>query len=285
MKPPSGHALIRAGGTGNGKTFLSNYLLPTMCGGMAKPNEYLTGEDTFGGQLYEAAVWAIDDGSVGLDARDRKIYSERLKAAVANRGQRFHMKFRTPVEGVQWQGRIVGTCNLDSKSVRSIIPNLDISIRDKIMLFRCVETCKARFMDDDAHLEIVNKELPYFCRYLLEYQIPAHIKTRGSGGNRFGINAYHDEVLLTKAQMTSPTNNLYSALKELKVELFKDCREDHLDFSGLELFEVLSSRFERHFKSISYMMFTQDMESLADQHEDLDVLEIEGKYHWRLYRD
>lgn len=286
--PCSGHALGIAGGVGVGKTYLSTYLLPRIFGPLGHPIDYLTGDDKFGGQLFGCAIWSIDDGSVGMDYNKRKAYSERLKAAIANRGQRYHLKFQTPVEGLVWGGRIVITCNLDAHSVRSSFPNLDMSNRDKIMLFRAVDQVQAKFLPEDGHNAIVEKELPFFCKFLLDYQPPAHILATGANANRFGVRSYLEETLLEKLQLTSPLNNIASTLREFKVHAFEveDGRKPpaYLDFTGAELFENLNQRFPNQFRGYNYLLFTQSMEALADAEDSGISAIIDGSsYVWRLY--
>jgi hypothetical protein len=169
-----------------------------MVGGFAPANEYLTGTDSFNGEMFDKALWSIDDGSVTTSASVHRLFSENIKRSAANRHHRVNDKFLKAVV-TPWQGRIFVTCNDDAISIR-IIPDLSISIREKLMIFRA-GTRKVQFLEQPEMEALLKRELPHFCRWILDWKIPAHCLV--GSDVRFGITSYCEESLGRSANRSS----------------------------------------------------------------------------------
>jgi len=79
------------------------------------------------------------------------------------------------------------TLNADATSVR-MIPNVDASLEDKIIVLKFADQKMTFPADVEA---VIAQELPFFLRWLVDWEMPAHIV----GENRFGIKAFiHEDI-------------------------------------------------------------------------------------------
>lgn len=189
--PKSGQSVFISGPTNAGKTFLNRGILSPLMGGHAEAKEWLLGKTSFNAQLFESALWPIDDGSVGTAAQTHRYFSEMVKMLTANRDMESHAKFGKPSQ-VGWQGRLCVTCNDDAESLR-ILPRLDISILEKLLLFRAAVR-SIPFTDEMD--KTVTRELPFFARFLLDFEIPSECLDPDP---RYGVRRYHDKELVSSA--------------------------------------------------------------------------------------
>lgn len=213
--PRSGHALFIAGGTGVGKTFLNRAVIGRLMGGFAECNEFMSGSDAFNAELFDVAHWVLDDGSLSSDAKSHKRYTEMVKRCIANPSFRINGKFLKAVT-VKWQGRVVITLNTDAESLGAM-PNLDLSLREKIMIFKTVLEAKVPFLPPDQMEDILVRELPCLGRYLLDYEYPAH--TLGNDP-RFFVAHYHEKSLVCNADQSSASGAFGEVLSEYLSEYF-----------------------------------------------------------------
>ncbi len=218
LAPRSGQNVFIAGSHGVGKTFINRGIIGELMGGCVEAKEYLLGEDTFGSELFEVAHWVVDDSSSNSSSSTHKKFSEMVKRMAANRTFRYHPKFRIPTM-VNWQGRVVITCNRDEESIR-IIPDLETSILDKLHLFRSTETPPIKWGSDEEMKKILGEELPYFARYLIDYVMPEHCVDRSDRGERFMVNAYHEKSLMNTAKQSSRYSGFQEIFEDWKVDYF-----------------------------------------------------------------
>lgn len=205
--PRTGHALFIAGDTNMGKTFLSTGIVSRMVGGHMDASNYLLGEGNFTSHVVGAPMMTVDDTQGASDQRRRTRYSAAIKKVVANRHQLFEEKF-LKAGLVEWLGRVVVTLNLDPES-SLLLPNCDISIMDKIMLLRCARR-KFEFPPPDDIERVLQTELPAFCRWITQWEIPDHVK----GDVRFGVKPYHDKHMYSSAIQTSSSYSFFELLAD-----------------------------------------------------------------------
>lgn len=159
------------------------------------------GNDIYNENLVGAAVWVIDDNEATTDAKIRRRFSEKIKKYTASSKLRVRGMYKSPVD-LHWQGRIVMTTNTDAASL-SILPDLDGSILDKLMILRLKDSYNPWFKTKGVDPEkVIRDELPSFLAWLLKYTPPEYI-TKGSDP-RFGINPHHDVSLLDEVRSTAP---------------------------------------------------------------------------------
>lgn len=230
--PMSGHGIFIAGPVGIGKSFNSRGILAGLVGGCQEANSYLTGSDNFNSELFDVALWVVDDASVMTADRIHLLFSENVKRTVANREHRCNEKFRKAAL-TPWQGRIIVTCNDDAESLR-IIPNLDISIREKLMLFRAGEK-SIKFFAEEEMQKILARELPYFARWLLDWVPPAHCFEGAEA--RFGLAPYCEETLARSANQSSVVNVFGEILGKWMTGYFdeQNARSDFWEGSATDL--------------------------------------------------
>ena len=103
------------------------------------------------------------------------------------------------------------TLNNDPMSMR-MLPDLDMSTRDKLMVF----SCQPYKGFDDSFSDKIHKELPHFAAWLAEHIIPEDMREY-----RFGCKAYLDPNIESAAQ----ADGNYAHIIEL-MEIFKDTQVD-----------------------------------------------------------
>lgn len=228
--PVSGHGVFIAGPVGCGKTFLNRGILGTALGGFAEANAYLISSDNFNSELFDYALWCIDDGSVTSSDKVHQLFSENVKRTVANRDHRVNEKFRKAFT-TPWQGRIVVTLNQDPESLR-LIPNVDSSILEKLFLLLAGER-KVKFLSQPAMEEILVKELPYFLRWLVDWTPPPHCYEGAEV--RFGLAPYHEPSLLRAANLSSGKSVFNEILTRWLREHFEGTRAEFWEGTATEL--------------------------------------------------
>ena len=205
--PQSGQAIFIAGETGVGKTLLSTAIVSKSVGGHVDASSYLLGEERFTSHVVASPVMSVDDTVPASDQKRHTRYSAMIKKIAANRYHTFEEKFQKAGQ-VTWLGRVIVTCNLDPESVR-LLPNVELSLLDKICLFRC-GTTKRVFPNSCELMNIVNDELPYLCRWLIDWKVPEHCK----GTSRFGVKSYHEAQLYQAALQTSASYSFFELLAD-----------------------------------------------------------------------
>jgi hypothetical protein len=224
LKLSSGCHVFISGPVNRGKTFLNRGIVGAMMNGFREAEAYLMGEDSFGSELFRVAHWVVDDNAVGISPARRRRWTEAIKKMAANGTFVYHEKFRTKQQ-VRWPGRVIATLNGDEGSTQ-LIPDLERSILDKIHLYAVDgERATIDFLQQDAMTEILKKEIPFFCRYLLEWVTPEYCIERRRDGTidyRFGaVKPWHDEQLVQAANQSSSTSGFYEVLASWSAEYFK----------------------------------------------------------------
>jgi hypothetical protein len=229
QKPKSGQVLFIAGPVEIGKTFLVTAMMSKVFGGSANAAPWIMGDTTFNSELFYSGLWLLDDATAANDPVGRRAFSAAFKRVAASREFYYNEKFRTAGKAI-WLGRVVVTLNADEESVRTL-PDVDLSNADKIVM---LSTVKERCWEFPANIEeILARELPYYCRWLLDTQTPAHLLS----GGRFGIKAYADPELFEKAEQSSPVSSFREIMEIWHKEHFVDNPKlDRWEGSATELF-------------------------------------------------
>lgn len=214
QNPARGTVLILAGATGIGKSFFAKELLGQLMGG-AEPADkmYLEGS-RFNASLASKPVHLIDDKLGSKSQRERLKFTEALKVVAANGLIRYEAKFGSAVEGLPWPGRVVILSNVDTQSL-SVLPDLDMSTRDKFTMLR-LGTAKYAFGSTDENQAWLAEELPYLGRFLLGWRIPEQIRD-----DRFGVKAVqHADMAQASAE---------NGLTQILVEVLETCIDETTD--------------------------------------------------------
>jgi hypothetical protein len=222
-----GQASFFAGVPNTGKTLLSTGILSRIFGGHIDASSFLSGEDGFNSHLFNSAIWSVDDVVPLTDTKSHLKFSALIKKMAANRTFSVREKFRVD-KVIEWNGRVVVTCNTDPESIR-ILPDVDLSNRDKINLFHVADRDTFTFPRNVA--EIIQEELPFFLRWLLDWTPPDHVL----GDSRYGVQAYCEVSLLDAARHSS---SAYSFL-EVLLKFFEGQVSDVWTGSATELLSAM----------------------------------------------
>jgi hypothetical protein len=222
-----GQAYFFAGVPNTGKTLLSTVILSRIFGGHIDASSFLSGEDNFNSHLFNSAVWAVDDVVPLTDTKTHLRFSALIKKMAANRTFCVREKYRVD-KVIEWNGRVVVTCNTDPESIR-ILPDVDLSNRDKINLFRIADRDTFTFPRNVE--EIIVAELPFFLRWLLNWTPPDKVL----GDSRYGVQTYCEASLFDSARHSS---SAYSFL-EVLLKFFEGQVSDVWTGSATELHSAM----------------------------------------------
>ena len=210
QNPGRGQALILAGPAGTGKSFFGRQLLAGLMGGAVDAEKFYLEGSRFNSGIVSSPVHLVDDK---LGSRSQKIrlqFTESLKIVVANAVLRYEAKFGSAMESVPWPGRVVILANEDAQSL-SVLPDLDMSTRDKFMMLK-LGGVKFHWGTDAENQKWLADELPYFARFLLGWTIPSAMRD-----DRFGVRAVqHADMAQASAE---------NGLTQVLVEVLEACVE------------------------------------------------------------
>ena len=189
-EPLQGQCLIIVGGTGKGKSLLSNRIIGGSMGGFADASSYVSGATTFNKELGSKLCWVVDDNTSAANPQDQRKATEINKRIVANPRCEYIAKCKDAVT-VPWNGRIIITTNLDAHSL-SVIPALDSGNEDKIMAFLVHPDATSDFPANHELETRIEEELPYLLAEMLHgYAIPEKLK----GTARYGVKGFINKVV------------------------------------------------------------------------------------------
>lgn len=208
-RPDRGHAMFIAGPQGNGKTFLATVVLATIFGGYSNASGWFVEGSNFNGEMFNAAVWSLDDQSIAADQdrRRHREFTNLVKQIVANPSMPYNAKWGYCGQ-IPFNGRLVTTLNMDAASL-SILPASDASLMDKIILLRTGNAIPQFKPTDGENRAVVAAELPFFLRWLLDMPRPDWLPA----AERFGFKAVSDEELLEVTVATSETTEFMDAIR------------------------------------------------------------------------
>lgn len=193
-RPRPGHTIVLAGPAGKGKTLFTKRVLGGLMGGEADGSSHLVDGDRWTEDIVGSPVLRIDDSLAVSDTQGLVKFSNRLKKYTANAEMVYEQKYKQ-TGSVPWFGRIVVACNLDAESLR-ILPNMDMSTRDKISLFKASEEI-IDFPDWGEIEKMLTRELPLLGRFLVDWKLPEEwIATE----KRFGVKPYHHHDLFEESR-------------------------------------------------------------------------------------
>lgn len=238
QQPKPGQALVIAGPTGKGKTFLTNGLIGTMVGGKSDASNYLVEQSRWTDTVAQEPLMCIDDQIAASTHQSHMRFSALIKKVVANRTMSYDGKWAKTGD-IIWVGRVALTTNLDPESLK-ILPNLELSAQDKISLFKAAnhDLVLPGFY---AQEEILKQELPYFCRWLLDWKIPEGLL---STDPRFGTKPYHHHELFESSMRTGLTSAIFELIQEFLIQL-KAMQPERVEWSGSasQLFTDMAAMF------------------------------------------
>jgi len=278
MLPTAGQNAVFKGGRGVGKTFLSREVIGHMVGGAIDASRMIIDGSNFDGTYFEFAHWALDDDSALLGGRRtvQAVYSE-LKKFAANETFTANQKF-VKEHTVSWQGRIFITVNQDATSSHLISADTDL---DKLNMYCCrFDVGDFVFPDRKDMLAIRDRELPYFCRFLLNYQIPDKWKDT----KRWGVKSYQEPSMLSAAKQTSPA----AVIREVLIEFLRhhfdndDSGTPSLVLAVSQLYSRVLTYSPEVMRGVRLDAFTRYMDALSTEGQ-MPLLASTGQNNIRVW--
>lgn len=284
-EPQQGHALFFVGPPNCGKTLLNHRIVGESLGGAMDARAFLVEGSEFSGSNLEYPVMSLDDSSPASDYRKYQKYSAMVKAMVANPQAVYNQKYRAAGQ-VDWTGRILVSLNDDAKSLQ-MIPDLEQSLMEKIMIFR-VERPKSYTFEEKYKLEAtLERELPFALRWLLDWEVPEELH----GDTRFGVKEYHHPELHRQALEADHCSSFLDILG-LFLEEYATVNEDkrHWEGSAAMLLTEMSncervSTVSREFKTRQVGMHLRGLSSRGFRIRHLSERRQSGGNLWQIDLD
>jgi hypothetical protein len=131
-----GQVIVLIGPQDVGKSSAIVALEHLFTGRVADPTKsFISGGDSFNGELGRAELWAIDDPKWS-SPKDKENFAKGFKTAVANSKERIEDKFVSAVQLSIFK-RVVMTINDDKDSMK-VLPLMDESFLKKMIMLDCV---------------------------------------------------------------------------------------------------------------------------------------------------
>jgi len=221
-RPEKGHAHFLVGEPNCGKTLYNTTILAGLFGGHIKASEYLVGKaDNFNEHLFTKFLWTVDDEAPTASRAMHTSFTAKIKEHVANNEFLMNGKFKTPGRA-KWSGRLSITLNDDPVSLR-ILPDLDMSVKDKVMIFRMKPFTKFTRCFKDK----ITKELPYFAKFVHDFSIPDDMLDV-----RFGVQAYIEDSIKEISEADSQWGPIVELLRMFRDIYFDKNNSAESDWLG-----------------------------------------------------
>lgn len=193
-----GQVPVFAGESGSGKSLCQDLITESLGGRSALPYRYMTGKTCFNQDLAEAEHHVIADQHASTAIMARRAFGTAIKESVANTLMSIHAKGRKAIALPTFRRTSVSV-NSEPENLM-IVPPLDDSIRDKIMLFKCsaAELSESR----EKNWEMA-QDLPALAGYLKGWKVPSELKDK-----RYGVIAYHNPELAEILEDVQPEMRL-----------------------------------------------------------------------------
>ncbi len=204
-----GQVLVIAGAHDCGKSLFQKLVTEILGGRYAKPHQFMMGETQFNSDLFVAEHLMLEDEQASTDLRARRNFGARIKDITVNDMQRCHAKNRVPVS-LRPFWRLTLTVNDEPENLM-ILPPIDDSIGDKMIIVRAgkkpMPMPTGTLEERKVFWEKLRSELPAFLHALLEWEIPANLRSE-----RFGIKHFHHPAILGEVDALAPERRLLSLI-------------------------------------------------------------------------
>ena len=221
-----GPAMYLGGQPGCGKTLASRNIWGPAVGGFADAAQFVLNGDKFNSHLLGVPHWSLDDDTTSSNEYLANQAHMMIKKIISNDTFEFSQKYEVS-SMTKWGGRLHFSFNLDEKSVR-IVGTLEEAMLKKISLLRCANVIGGRadgfkFPARAQIAALIEKELPYFLRWLVDHKVPDHVKP---DVERYGWEARHEESLFERARGSSPSGPFKEIILEALTGWFRDNPEE-----------------------------------------------------------
>lgn len=201
-------ALFFVGPKSVGKTFLTTGLMGTILGGSNDPTQLLLEGNRFNADMCATPVWSLDDPIA--KGRTSDSFGPMLKKFSANPMVRSEKKYAQGGTGA-FNGVICVTLNNNAMSLE-LLPAVEENSEDKWHFYKMKKSTVQFALTENENRRVIEREAPYFLRWLLDWDIPADMLERFPINPRYGYEAYHHPELLDIAQRSSVENIYINAI-------------------------------------------------------------------------
>ena len=204
-----GQALAIAGPRDCGKSLLQTIITEVLGGRAAKPYRYMCGATDFNGDLFGAEHLMIEDEVAFTDIRARRHFGARIKDFTVNTVQSCHAKNRQALS-LKPFWRVSITLNDEPENLL-ILPPIDESLEDKLILLKAYKNPlpmeRTTLEGQQQFMATLLAEIPAFLHLLVQYRIPAAMKSE-----RFGVSHFQHPELLASLSEMSPEMRLLALI-------------------------------------------------------------------------
>jgi hypothetical protein len=162
----------------------------------------------FNADLAGAEHLYIEDENASTDIRSRRAFGAAIKDFTVNSELSIHAKGRDAITLPTFK-RLTLSVNSEPENL-SILPPMDESLTDKIMLFECRDGTRKLFEDRLRNLSVMRAELPAFLAAIERHRIRPKL-----ADHRFGVRAFHSPALLELLSDLSPETRLENLIDEI----------------------------------------------------------------------
>jgi hypothetical protein len=225
-----GQVIVLAGPPQCGKSLLQAMITEILGGRQANPMRYMMEDTAFNKDLAGAEHWPIEEPRTSTDTRTRIQFGNTIKECFNNRDFSIHGKGK---EAITLRIFRRGSISInDDPDLLMVLPPLNGSVDDKMMLFKCAYVSEsiafASTGGEQDQTKLWNAfvaEVPSIRAWLLTYckRVPKRWRD-----NRFGIVAYHHPEL--KKELAAFTSEI--RLLNILDEAFFDGDGPHEDKEG-----------------------------------------------------
>jgi hypothetical protein len=201
-----GQFIIFCGPGQCGKSLAQLIVTHSLTGRFADPWRYIQDKTPFNADLCRAEHLCCEDKAGSFDIRRRLSFGSAIKDMSAVSSTSVHDKGKSAMT-VQVYKRATFSLNDQAEHIM-VIPPIDESLRDKIMLFRCE---RAEVGEDKIKVwKTISKELPGFLHQIDNYPLP-----RGLSDSRYGVKAFLHPALLEMLEGFSPERRLDDLIRDI----------------------------------------------------------------------
>ena len=183
-----------------GKSLVQNLITEILGGSVAKPYQFMRGGTEFNADLFGAEHLMIEDEQPSADIRARRAFGSAIKIMTVAETQRLHAK-GTDALVLKPFWRVTVSLNDEDENVQ-VLPPMDDSISDKLMLFKAVKRDPMPTVTPEqrtAFWGTLIAELPGFIHHLSTWEIPPAMRCE-----RFGVTHYHHPDILEALDASAP---------------------------------------------------------------------------------
>jgi len=209
-----GQCLALAGPPGCGKSLLQNLITEVFGGRACKPYKFIQGKTDFNSEHLGCEHLMIEDEAASTDIRIRRDMGSAIKSLLVNETQTCYRKNKEPLMLMPFW-RLTVSLNDEAENLM-VLPPLDDSLKDKILLLKCGMHKQTIDSDDLAKKRewriTLSNELPHFLHWLKTWKIPTTMQD-----SRYGCVAWQHPELLDALEDLSPEMKLMSLIDTLQI--------------------------------------------------------------------